>query len=139
MNIVGIDPGLTGGIVLLNEEGIFLNSEGFLAEGTVSNLFLISENFLLTPSLGTGILPGITRKVILELAPSLGLKIEERKIKREEIERASESFLTNSLREVVPLVEIDGNPVGEGKPGPATQKIQRAYKGLVQKELGAKN
>ena len=116
------------------EEGLMLNSQGHLAEGTVSNIFLIRGGKLVTPSLKSGVLPGITREAILELAPGQGLKASEREIKLTELREAEEAFLTNSLREIVPLTRVDGNPLGDGKPGRITKTIAAAYSRLVERE-----
>ncbi|NOX96571.1 MAG: branched-chain-amino-acid transaminase [Nitrospirae bacterium] len=116
------------------EEGIMLNSQGCLAEGTVSNLFIISQGKVVTPSVESGILPGITREAILELVPRQGWEISERRVNLSELREAEEAFLTNSLREVVPLTRVDGRPVGEGKPGKITGTIAVAYTELVKKE-----
>lgn len=117
------------------DEGIMLNSQGHLAEGTVSNLFLVSHGKIITPSVESGILPGITRATILELAPQQGLEISEREIKLTELREAEEAFLTNSLREVVPLTRVDGHPIGEGKPGKITKTLAEAYSRLVKREI----
>ena len=116
------------------DEGIMLNTRGHLAEGTVSNIFLVSEGKVITPSVKSGILPGITRAAILELIPQLGIEISEREIEVRELREAGESFLTNSLREVVPLTQVDGHLIGEGKPGRITRMITEAYSRLVEKE-----
>ena len=116
------------------EEGLMLNSQGHLAEGTVSNIFLIRGGKLVTPSLKSGVLPGITRETILELAPQQGLKISEREIKFTELREAEEAFLTNSLREVLPLTRVDGHPLGDGKVGKITKTIAAAYSRLAEKE-----
>ncbi len=118
------------------EEGIMLNSRGYLTEGTVSNLFLVTHGKIITPSGESGILPGITREAILELASQQELKISEREVKLSELKEAEETFLTNSLREVVPLTRVDGHPVGSGKPGRITGTIAAAYAELVKKETG---
>ncbi len=117
------------------DEGIMLNSRGGLTEGTVSNLFLVSDRKIITPSPESGILPGITRETILELALQQGLEVAEREIALTELLEAEEAFLTNSLREVVPLTRVDGHPIGEGKPGKITLTMAEAYSRLVEKEI----
>lgn len=116
-------------------EGIMINTEGFVTEGTVSTLFMFKENLLSTPAKEEGLLPGITRQAILEIAEAEALKTKEAKITLKELLEADEAFLTNSLIEIMPLVEIDGHPIGKGVPGPLTQGIMNSYKELVKKEL----
>ncbi len=118
-------------------EGILLNTRGNLAEGTYTNLFLARGGQLRTPSPAAGILPGIVRGRILELATAAGHPVlEKTDIPPIELLKADEAFLTNSLLEVMPLLEVDGGFVGDGKPGPLTRKMQRAYGQLVWDKLG---
>ena len=117
------------------EEAILLNEQGFLAEGSTCNIFLVAKGTLLTPSEDSGILPGITRRVVLELAPSLGIKAVERRIKLEELLEAEEAFFTNSLIEIMPLTRVEGKNIGLGKAGSITRRIMSAYRELVKKEL----
>lgn len=121
------------------DEGILLNTEGYVAEATTSNIFIVRDGTLSTPSEGSGILPGITRQAILEISSSTGIiNAFERKIALDELFESQECFLTNTLMEVMPLVEIDGIPIGNGKPGPLTIKLHQAYQELVKREVGTK-
>lgn len=120
------------------DEAILLNTNGYLAEAAVSNIFLVKGRSLLTPSVDCGILPGITRKAVLELAPNLGLEVVEGKLRLSELTGSSEAFLTNSLVEVMSLVEVDEAPIGDGKPGPITLELRRAYRELVGAEIASK-
>ncbi len=113
------------------DEAILLNHEGFIAEGSVSNVFILKAGRLITPSIESGILPGITRKVVIEIAQKMGLKVEERGILPEELYSADEAFLTNSLMEVMPLVDVDKKPIGDGLPGKTTLNIHKSYKEMV--------
>jgi len=113
------------------DEAILLNEQGFLAEGSMSNIFLVSDNTLLTPSEDSGILPGITREVILELALSMDMKTIERKIALKELLQADEAFFTNSLIEIMPLTQVNGQNIGSGRAGAVTQRLIAAYKELV--------
>ena len=113
------------------EEAICLNEKGLLAEASMSNIFLVVDGGLKTPGLDSGVLPGITREAVLELAARLDIDTLEQDISLEELFQAEEAFLTNSLIEVMPLTQVDGNPVGSGKAGPITRKLSAAYKGLV--------
>jgi branched-chain amino acid aminotransferase len=117
------------------DEGIMLTTEGFLSEGAVSNLFLVKEQTLKTPSEDSGILPGITRGVVTEIAQEEGINLVEGKLFLRELLEADESFLTNSLMEVMPLVEVDGRAVGRGTPGRITERISRRYREKVGEEL----
>ncbi len=117
------------------DEGILLNTLGEVTEASTSNIFLVKKRDVITPPEESGLLPGITRGAVLELATSLGLKAHKRRISLEELMAAEEVFLTNSLIEIMPLVEIDGHRIGKGKPGPATRRIHKAYKDLVSKEM----
>ncbi|HEX9976122.1 MAG TPA: aminotransferase class IV [Dehalococcoidales bacterium] len=113
------------------DEALCLNEKGLLAEASMSNVFLVTNGTLRTPGPGSGILPGITREAILELAPSLAINTLEDDVRRDELFQAQEAFLSNSLIEVMPLTEIDGKPVGSSRPGPLTRRLAAAYKRLV--------
>ena len=114
-------------------DAVLLNTEGDVAECATSNIFIVRSEQIFTPSLWSHILPGVTRKVILTLAPQLGLEVEEKKIRQEELFASDEVLLTNSLMEVMPVVEINGEKVGSGKPGPFSVKIAEAYKTSVRR------
>jgi len=113
------------------DEALCLNEKGLLAEASMSNIFLVADGVLKTPGQEGGILPGITREVLLELASQLGISTFEQDIRLEEVFQAQEAFLTNSLIEIMPLAEVDSKPVGSGKPGPVTRKLMANYKKLV--------
>jgi len=120
------------------DDALFLNEEGFLAEASSSNIFMVSKGILTTPSLESGALGGITRQVVLELAASLGIAVkEENALTAEALLQADEAFLTNSIIEIMPLTEVDGQPVGSGVPGRMTQRLMAAYKDLVAKETAS--
>ncbi|MBP1917226.1 4-amino-4-deoxychorismate lyase [Lederbergia galactosidilyticus] len=114
---VGADP---------NKEGIFLTEKGFLAEGVTSNLFWIRNKTLYTPALETGILKGITREFIFELAAELGLRVEEGFYQKEDLLRAEEVFLTNSIQEIIPVKNC-GKQTFSGKNGFYTQQFYQLY------------
>jgi len=118
------------------DEGILLNTLGEVAEASTSNIFLVKRGIIITPPEESGLLPGITRGVVLELAPNLGLKAYNRRVSLDDLMGAEEAFLTNSLIEIMPVVEIDGRPLGNGKPGKVTQRIHKAYQELVNRETG---
>ncbi len=109
------------------DEGVFLNTRGLLTEGTASNLFLIQDNILLTPPLEDGVLGGVTRKIVLQSASSLGLKTQIRSLLPEEIVESDEGFLTNSSMGIVPWVQSDHNTIGKNNMGIWTRKIRELY------------
>jgi branched-chain amino acid aminotransferase len=109
-------------------EAITLTSEGKISDGITSNVFLIQGSTLLTPSPDSGILEGITRAVVFDLAKRDGLTVVEGLLDVSEIEKSDELFLTSSTRGVVPIVRAAGKPVGDGRPGPATRRMMEAYK-----------
>ncbi|MCF8011547.1 MAG: aminotransferase class IV [Clostridiales bacterium] len=104
-------------------EGIFLNTAGNLCEGTVSNLFIVRENKLITPDVSSGLLPGITREKVIEMAHSAGIETEERPVQPKELKDAGEAFLTNSLMGIMPLVCFNNKNIGTGKLGNITKKL----------------
>lgn len=118
------------------DEALFLNEKGLLTEASGSNIFLIKDNVLLTPRFETGILPGVTRVVVFELAAKLGIKVKEKNVRLVELLQADEAFVTNSAIEIVPVTEVSDKKIGDGKPGVITKRLMKAYKGLVKKEIG---
>ena len=116
-------------------EAIFLDTRGYVVEGSTSNIFLVSDGRLITPSLEGPLLPGITRRVVLEIVGHLGIPVRQRKVKPAELSEAREVFLTNSLVEVLPAIRIEGKKVGSGRPGPVTRTLQKAYKNEVDQVL----
>jgi len=114
------------------EEAIMLNAEGFVAECTGDNLFLVKNGRLSTPPLSAGALYGITRGVVIELAREEGLPVSEPNLTRYDVFNADECFLTGTGAELIPVVKVDGRIIGRGKPGPITQKLERKYRALTQ-------
>jgi branched-chain amino acid aminotransferase len=113
-------------------EAITLTSEGKISDGITSNIYLVQDSTLLTPSSESGILEGITRGVVLDLAKRLGLKVREDLLDLSEVEKSSELFLTSSTRGVVPIVRVSGKNVSTGQPGPHTRQLMQAYDREVQ-------
>ena len=112
------------------QEAILIR-EGEVTEGAASNVFAVIDNVLVTPAKGPHLLPGITRDLVLELAEDHGIANRERELTAEELTTADEIWLTSSTRELVPVVELDGQPIGKGRPGPVWQRmyeIFQAYK-----------
>ena len=116
------------------DEAIILNEQGFVAEGSSSNIFLINGGMLVTPSVESGVLPGITREAVLQLAQSLGIEAVERRVEVDELVEAEEAFLTNSILEIMPLTRLNSKTVTSGKSGALTQRFMSAYRELVEKE-----
>jgi branched-chain amino acid aminotransferase len=116
------------------DDALLLNEEGFVAESSTCNVFLVSRGTLITPDEKSGILSGITRQAVMELAPRLGVKVKEAKVTLEELLRADEAFLTNSMIEVAPLLMVDSQKIGSGSAGRITKKFMRAYTEMVQAE-----
>jgi len=113
------------------DEALCLNERGLLAEASMSNIFLVADGILKTPGQESGILPGITRETILELALPLGINTLEHDIRLDELFQAQEAFLTNSLIEVMPLTEVDGKAIGSGRPGSLSKRLMAAYRKMV--------
>jgi branched-chain amino acid aminotransferase len=116
------------------DEAFFLNEKGYLTEAAGSNLFLVKDSVLKTPRYESGILPGVTRVVIFELAAQLGLKVREANLKLADLFQADEVFITNSLIEIVPVTIFNRKPIADGKPGALTGILMKAYRALVKKE-----
>jgi branched-chain amino acid aminotransferase len=115
-------------------EAVMLNDQGYIAECTGDNLFLIHKGKLLTPPFSAGALAGITRGAVLDLARSLKLTVEEKNLTRYDVWIADECFLTGTGAEVIAVIEMDGRVIGAGKPGAVTKKITTAFKKLVKKD-----
>ena len=111
-------------------EGISVNAQGMVAEGSGENVFVIRDGRILTPPLASSILGGITRDTVFRIAESLGHEIVEESLPRELLYIADEVFLTGTAAEVTPIRSVDQIPVGNGRPGPITQSIQKIFFGL---------
>jgi len=116
------------------DEALILNERSLLTGGSASGIFMVTGHMLLTPPLKNGVLPGVTREAILEIASASGIEAGEWAIKEKDIFQAQEAFLTSSLLEIMPLTQVSGQLIGTGKPGPVTRKLTAAYKKLVRKE-----
>ncbi len=114
------------------EEAVMLNSEGFVSEGTGDNLFIVKGGRLLTPPLSAGVLYGITRQTVMELATESGVLVAEPNLTRYDLFNADECFLTGTGAEIVPVVKIDGRVIGTGQPGPLTRQLEERYHALTQ-------
>jgi len=112
------------------DEALFMFENGYLAEGSISNVFLVTGDTVATPKL-EGVLPGIARDEVITLARACGVPVEERNVALDELSDADEAFLTNSVIEVMPVTSVDGKPVGTGKPGRITAQIASEYRASV--------
>lgn len=112
-------------------EGVLLTEDGRVVEGTVSNMFCVMDGALYTPPVTLGILPGITRGRVLELALDAGITAHEREFDRAMLAAADECFYTNSVRELAPVVQLDNEPINDGKPGPMTLSLLARYRAEV--------
>jgi branched-chain amino acid aminotransferase len=113
------------------EEAIMLNQDGFIAECSADNLFVVRDSTLLTPSPQDGALEGITRGAILSLAAEAGVEAREARLTRFDVHTADECFLCGTGAEVMPVVEVDGRHIGDGTPGPLTRRFQEAFHALA--------
>lgn len=114
------------------EEGLMLNDQGLVAECTGDNIFIVRDGAISTPSLGAGALDGITRGVVFDIAAELGISIREREMTRHDVFTADECFLTGTAAEVIAAVKLDQRVIGDGKPGPVTQRIITRFRELAQ-------
>jgi len=113
------------------EEAVMLNSEGYVAECTGDNLFILSKGTLITPPLYAGALYGITRATVMDLARDAGVPAQETNLTRYDLFNADECFVTGTGAELVPVVKIDGRVIGSGRPGRITRKLEAAYHALT--------
>src|SRR6267143_1894438 len=112
------------------DEALMLDIHGYVSEASAENIFIVRNHTIVTPFTSTN-LPGVTRETVLELAPSLGLESKEQFFTLYAVWAADEAFITGSAAEVAPVVEVDGRTIGDGKPGPTTKKIMKAFRDLV--------
>jgi branched-chain amino acid aminotransferase len=112
-------------------DSIVLNTDGYVAECIVSNIFMVNNGSIVTPSLDTNILPGITRKTVLDICQNSGIPAREECFKIETLIKADEVFITNSLMEIMPVSVIEDNKIGTAVPGKITKQLMSAYKSLI--------
>ena len=111
-------------------EGLFVRGDHVLTEGTTTSVFIVRDGIVWTAPEG-GILPGITRRVVLDLAHANQLRVVERDILTTDLRLADEAFLVSSMIEIVPIVHVDDTALGSGAPGPVTTKLQKLYQQAV--------
>ncbi|MDX1682018.1 MAG: branched-chain-amino-acid transaminase [Phycisphaeraceae bacterium] len=120
-------------------EAVMLNHEGLVAECTGDNIFIVREDphgdpLLLTPPLHAGVLEGVTRNTVIDLASDEGITFRESQLTKHDLYTADEMLLTGSAAEVVPVTEVDGRPIGDGTPGPITLRLKEAFDRLVRND-----
>ena len=112
-------------------EAIMLNDQGYVAECTGDNIFIVHKGTILTPAASQGALKGITRSSIIDVAKELGIPLQEADLTRYDIWNADECFLTGTAAEVIPVVKLDGREIGTAKPGPVTHRVLEAFRRKV--------
>lgn len=115
-------------------EALMLNHKGEVAECTGDNVFVVKRGELHTPSIDSGILEGITREAVIELARGAGYRVVERVMDRHDVYLGDECFLTGTAAELIPVVECDGRAIGDGRPGPITRELRQKFQKLVREE-----
>ncbi len=118
-------------------DAVLRNYRGEIAECSIANLFVVKGGTLYTPPIDTGLLSGITRGFVFELCPQTGVVVEQKALHDDDLFGADESFLTSSTQEVVPIVQVDERPVGDGRPGPVTRRLLDAYRRKVREIIRA--
>ncbi|WP_028241554.1 branched-chain amino acid transaminase [Stutzerimonas azotifigens] len=131
-SMLALQEAISGGA----DEALMLDPEGYVAEGSGENVFIIKNGVVYTPEV-TACLNGITRGTVLALAEELGIKVVEKRITRDEVYIADEAFFTGTAAEVTPIREVDGRQIGAGRRGPVTEKLQKAYFDLVTGQTAA--
>ena len=117
------------------DEALFMDALGYVTESTASNFGIIRRGVLCTPPCWVGLLAGITRDVLFELAQALSLPIQEVPFTRHDLYNADEALLSSTIKEVLPVTWVDGRRIGSGRPGPITRRLHRAFRALVRREL----
>lgn len=112
-------------------EAIMLNQEGYVAEATGDNIFLVKKGKLITPPVYVGLLEGVTRNAVMDLARARGIEVQEKVFTRHDVYNANEFFLTGTAAELIPCVKVDGRPIGTGQPGPVFQSLLHDFRELT--------
>lgn len=123
-NALGMQQAIRAGAM----EGVFRNYRGEISECAQSNLFIVSTGLVKTPPLDAGLLAGITRAFVIEVANSIGVKVQETVVKDADFFGADEAFLTSSTKDIVPIVQVDDKTIGPGVPGPITKRLLDEYR-----------
>jgi branched-chain amino acid aminotransferase len=114
-------------------DGVMRNFRGELTECATSNLFIVRNDVVLTPPLECGVLPGITRELIFEVGRNVGVEVREQILRDDDLFNAEEAFLTSTTRELVPIVAVNQQPIGSGKPGATSCKLLKAFRELARR------
>jgi branched-chain amino acid aminotransferase len=114
------------------DEALMLNQAGEIAECSQSNVFLVIDGTAVTPPVSAGLLPGVTRQYVLDLARATGIPAEETRLLPSDLDRAQEVFITGTTREVTPVGAIDDRPIGNGRPGPISLRLLAAFRQRIQ-------
>ena len=117
------------------DEALFMDAIGSITESTASNFGIVRRGVICTPPCWMGLLAGITRDVLFELAHALSLPIREIPLTRHDVYNAEEAFLSSTLKEMLPVARVDGRRIGTGRPGPITKRLRHAFQELVRREL----
>lgn len=117
------------------DDALMVDQQGFMTEGTTFNLFYVNRGIVATAPLDVGILDGVTRRAILNLCIEQGIPCREVRFPKEYLYEADEVFVSSSLKEVLPVLDLDGKKIGNGKAGPVTRKLRDAFDDLVRREL----
>jgi branched-chain amino acid aminotransferase len=128
--MLALNEAVSGGA----DEALLLDPEGYVAEGSGENIFIVRDGVIYTPDL-TACLDGITRRTLMQLAADQGYKVREKRITRDEVYIADEAFLSGTAAEVTPIRELDGRIIGAGRRGPVTEKLQAVYFDAVHGKL----
>ena len=113
-------------------EALMLNHKGEVAECTGDNIFLVRHGVLQTPPLEAGILEGVTRDAVIEIASEAGIEVREMPLTKHDVYIADECFLTGTAAEIIPVVKVDNRTIGTGKPGPMMRDLEKRFKKLTQ-------
>lgn len=113
-------------------EALMLNAQGYVCEATGDNVFIIKDGELITPPIHLGILKGITRDAVMELARKRGIIVKEEVFTRHDVFNADEVFLTGTAAELIPVIKVDGRVIGDGKPGPMFQQLLQDFRALTE-------
>jgi branched-chain amino acid aminotransferase len=117
-------------------EPILLNDVGEIAEGASTNVFIVKNDTVATPPLSAGILPGVTRQLLIEIGPTVGIPVREDSLSVQDLLGADEAFVTSTLKEAAPIRSVDGTLIGGGRPGPVTLRLLQAYRDYAQRVTG---
>jgi branched-chain amino acid aminotransferase len=117
-------------------DALMLNARGYVTETTTANIFMVKKGLLITPPLSSGILRGITRSAIILISRAIGTDLLEQDILPSDLYKADETFLTNTSLEIMPVVEVDGNLIRDGRPGEITRRLLEEYRSLIAQETG---